>query len=158
MTAIVVDTLERVATYLAALLPECDVRRAYIRMQDPSEFADRTKPLVSVYVHDRDIKDQSRDATEWVVSIGIDVEKKVKGRGGDGAILAFEVDPLMELVERIFDTIASAKGSLIDDGTPSVRLTNPKHGANLPIYHIPLLEENHFASFMSVEAIVEKLK
>ena len=151
--SVVIKTLKTVLGHVQKVVPEAECRRAYLAEQNLVDLAAMTKPLVTIIPNDRGAELATRGGVvKSNITVDIGVQRKLT-HVGDMERLTEEIDPLIGIVERIFNEFLTK--IILGDDSFRVVCHKPKHFPAVPMYDPDEISENQcFLGIVQIEVEV----
>lgn len=150
MSGITVRVTKAVLAKVREIVPNADCHRSYCPKVETVDLEASGRPWIAVIPIDRDVeRATSGGARSNTITVDIGVRAKLKHIGEPEALTA-EIDPLMEIAERIHDAFLTK--IILDADGLKIACVDPEH----VILHEPEeIEESH--CFLSVVRITTKV-
>ncbi len=150
MSSITVRVTKAVLEKIREIVPNAEYHRSYYPKVETVDLEAAGRPWLCVVPMDREVeRATSGGARSNTITVDIGVRAKLK-HIGDPTALAEEIDPLMEIAERIHD--AFLMKIVLDADGLKIACTDPEH----VVFHSPEeIEENH--CFLSVIRITTQM-
>lgn len=150
---IIKTCLEAVKDHVAEKFPECVCRRAWAAESSRQYIGSLETPLVSVVLANRSGTIINRETKEVSLDVFIVIQKKLKSGSADIDKLTEEIDPLVEIMEQLFDMFLVPVN--IEKSELQITCKRPVHDDEAPIYLGGEIFKNLFFGMLQIETTVQ---
>jgi len=151
MSKVITETLTAITEFLTQQFPESDVERDYKPNVTIDKVKPNDKPRILVSLYDRDIDKPTRsNEYDNIIVIDISIVKKINQDTNK------EIDPLVDLVGSVFETIY--QNPVITHDGRQYRVETIEHGEIRQVYYEEFLQNNLFFGAMMLKVKATRRK
>lgn len=146
-------SLEAIKNWIAEKFPSATCRRAWAAESSRKYIGSLDSPLISVVLANRSGANIDRETQEARLAVYIVVQKKLKGGGADINALTAEIDPLVDMMDELYEMFLSPVR--IEENGFEILCRNPVHGDEAPIYLADEIFKNLFFGMLRIEVEIQ---